>query len=147
MTTFKASQKSDIDYIISMMGQFYAIDEYPFDFELAKLMLHTFIDDQTLGKLWLIYSDGELAGYVILTYVFSFEYGGKIAFVDELFILPTFRSRGIGRDTIAFIKQQADKLLLKLLYLEIEPHNTKAQKLYIAANFEPHNRNLMRYKL
>ncbi len=146
MTTFKEAHKSDIEAIVSMMEQFYAIDHYPFDNELTRKMLQTFIEDGHLGKLWLIYSNENLAGYIVLTFVFSFEYGGKIAFVDELFIMPAFRSRGIGRDAIDFIKREADKLLLKVLYLEIEPHNTTAQKLYIAANFESHSRNLMRYK-
>ena len=146
MTSFKEADKFDIDAIIAMMRQFYAIDHYPFDCDLTRTMLHTFIDDKHLGKLWLIYSDGNLAGYIVLTFVFSFEYGGKIAFIDELFILSAFRSRGIGRKAIEFLKTAADKLLLKVLYLEIEPHNTTAQKLYIAANFESHSRNLMRYK-
>lgn len=146
MTTFREAQKSDVDAITLMMGAFYAIDQYPFDGELATEMLHTFIEDQHLGKLWLIYADGVLAGYIIITFIFSFEYGGKIAFVDELFISSDFRSQGIGRDAIDFVKREADKLMLKVLYLEIESHNTTAQKLYIAANFESHNRSLMRYK-
>ncbi len=146
MTSFKEADKSDIEAIIAMMREFYAIDHYPFNGDLTRAMLHTLIDDKQLGKLWLIYSDGNLAGYIVLTFVFSFEYGGKIAFIDELFILSAFRSRGLGRKAIEFIKQEADKLLLKVLYLEIERHNTTAQKLYIAANFESHSRNLMRYK-
>ncbi len=146
MTTFKSATMSDVENIALMMQQFYTIDQYPFDVDLARSMLQTFISDPNLGRLWLIYADDELAGYFILTFIFSFEYGGKIAFIDELFILPAFRSRGIGREAVTFLKQLADKLLLKLLYLEVEPHNTTAQKLYIAANFESHHRNLMRYK-
>ena len=146
MTKFEQAGQSDIEAIVSMMDEFYAIDNYPFDAELATLLLRQFISDGTLGKLWLIYFDGNLAGYVVLTFIFSFEYGGKIAFIDELFVLESFRNHGIGKETLAFIRQQADKLLLKLLYLEIEPHNTKAQKLYIAADFKPHPRKLMRFQ-
>lgn len=110
-------------------------------------MFHEFITNEHLGKAWLIYADNEIAGYVILTYIFSFEYGGKIAFVDELFIKESARGKGIGKETIQFIQRESPKLSLKLLYLEVENHNENAQKLYLAHDFEFHNRKLMKYKI
>lgn len=147
MTTFKPIEISDIEIITAMMQDFYAIDNYPIDVEATKKMFHEFITNEHLGKAWLIYSDNEIAGYVILTYIFSFEYGGKIAFVDELFIKESARGKGIGKETIQFIQRESPKLSLKLLYLEVENHNENAQKLYLAHDFEFHNRKLMKYKI
>ena len=130
-----------------MMQDFYAIDNYPMDVEVAKNLFHEFITHEHLGKSWLIYSENEIVGYIILTFIFSFEYGGKIAFVDELFIKETARGRGIGKEAIQFIQREVPKLSLKLLYLEVEPHNENAQKLYLAHDFELHNRKLMKYKV
>lgn len=42
---------------------------------------------------------------------------------------------------------EVPKLSLKLLYLEVETHNENAQKLYLAHDFELHNRKLMKYKI
>ena len=147
MTTFKPLEISDISIIIQMMQDFYAIDNYPIDVEVAKNLFHEFISNENLGKSWLIYSENEIVGYIILTFIFSFEYGGKIAFVDELFIKETARGKGIGKEAIQFIQAEVPKLSLKLLYLEVEPHNENAQKLYLAHDFELHNRKLMKYKV
>ena len=147
MTTFKPLEIVDIEIITQMMQDFYAIDNYPMDVEVAKTLFEEFIPNENLGKSWLIYSENEIVGYIILTFIFSFEYGGKIAFVDELFIKETARGKGIGKEAIQFIQREVPKLSLKLLYLEVEPHNENAQKLYLAHDFELHNRKLMKYKV
>lgn len=147
MTTFKPLEISDISIITKMMQDFYAIDNYPMDVEVAKKLFQEFISNEHLGKSWLMYSENEIVGYIILTFIFSFEYSGKIAFVDELFIKETARGKGIGKEAIQFIQAEVPKLSLKLLYLEVEPHNENAQKLYLAHDFELHNRKLMKYKV
>ena len=147
MTTFKPLEITDISTITQMMQDFYAIDNYPMDVEVAKNLFQEFISNEHLGKSWMIYSENEIVGYIILTFIFSFEYGGKIAFVDELFIKETARGKGIGKEAIQFIQAEVPKLSLKLLYLEVEPHNENAQKLYLAHDFELHNRKLMKYKV
>ena len=147
MTTFKPLEKVDISTITQMMQDFYAIDNYPMDVEKSKKLFQEFITNENLGKSWLIFSENEIVGYIILTFIFSFECGGKIAFVDELFIKETTRGKGIGKEAIQFIQREVPKLSLKLLYLEVEPHNENAQKLYLAHDFELHNRKLMKYKI
>ena len=147
MTTFKPLEIADIEIITQMMQDFYAIDNYPMDIEVAKTLFQEFISNEHLGKSWLIYSENEIVGYMIITFIFSFEYGGKIAFVDELFIKETARGKGIGKDAIQFIQAEVPNLSLKLIYLEVEPHNENAQKLYLAHDFELHNRKLMKYKV
>lgn len=147
MITFKPLEISDISIITKMMQDFYAIDNYPMDVEVAKKLFQEFISNEHLGKSWLMYSENEIVGYIILTFIFSFEYGGKIAFVDELFIKETARGKGFGKEAIQFIQREVPKLSLKLLYLEVEPHNENAQKLYLAHDFELHNRKLMKYKV
>ena len=86
MIQFKPLVISDIDIIVKMMQEFYAIDNYPIDTTISKSLFKEFIDDKNLGKAWLILSDNEIVGYVILTFIFSFEYQGKIAFLDELYL-------------------------------------------------------------
>ena len=147
MINFQPLELSQIEIITSMMQDFYAIDNYPIDIGTTKKLFQEFIADKNLGKCWLIYREGEFAGYVILTFIFSFEYKGRIAFLDELYLKETNRGKGIGKIAIDFIKEQAIVLNVKLIYLEVENHNEKAQKLYLANGFEIHNRKILKYKL
>lgn len=147
MIQFKPLVISDIDIIVKMMQEFYAIDNYPIDIEISKSLFNEFIADKNLGKSWLILNEDEIVGYVILTFIFSFEYQGKIAFLDELYLTKQARGKGIGGQTVSFVKDKSTELGLKLIYLEIENHNQNAQKLYIANGFELHNRKLMAHKI
>ena len=142
--TFKPIRATDIDKTVSMMQDFYAIDNYPIDPAVSKSLLMEFLENESLGKGWLILNDAELIGYVILTFVFSFEYKGRIAFLDELYISPAGRGKGIGKQTVDFIREQALDLSINVIYLEIEGHNTIAQNLYLSKDFTVHNRKLMK---
>ena len=144
--TYRPIEHSDIEILVSMMESFYAIDGYPIDVEKSKKLFSQFIEGPHLGKAWLILKEEYPIGYVILTFVFNFEYGGTIAFVDELYLSESSRGHGIGKDCMAFVKRQAEQLSLKLLYLEVEDHNANAQKLYLSAGFQFHNRLTMKYK-
>lgn len=144
---FKPFEAADAPAVIALMEQFYAIDGYPIDAAVSKGLFFEFIENETLGRGWVIVADGKPVGYVILTFVFSFEYAGRIAFLDELFVSETMRGQGIAKQALDFISTEAKALSVKIIYLEIEPHNTAAKKLYLAKNFKEHKRGLMQLKL
>lgn len=146
MITFQPLESSQIESITQMMCDFYAIDNYPIDVADTRILFQEFIADENLGKSWLIFDDDEIVGYVILTFVFSFEYKGRLAFLDELYIKESARGKGIGKKTIAFLKEQVSYLNVKMMYLEVESHNQNAQKLYLAHDFVFHNRKIMKHK-
>ena len=146
MVSFQSSPILEIDIILKMMKEFYAIDNYPIDLEVSRKLFEEFISNKNLGQSWLIYSENEIVGYVILTYIFSIEYKGGLAFLDELFIKKDFRGKGIGQQTIKFIKTEAEKSNVKMMYLEVENHNEIAQNLYLTNNFLIHNRKIMKFK-
>ncbi len=144
MIEFHALKTSDIEIIFKMMEDFYAIDNYPIDAATTKQLFKTFIDDENLGQCWLISYKNNIVGYVILTYIFSFEYKGKIAFLDELFLNEKARGKGIGKVALEFVHNQAIQKNLKIMYLEIESHNEVARNLYSTNDFVLHNRLLMK---
>ncbi|WP_445712418.1 GNAT family N-acetyltransferase [Flavobacterium sp.] len=147
MITFSSLQTNQIDIITVMMKDFYAIDNYPIDVATSEKLFQEFIADSKLGKAWLIQDEKEILGYLILTFVFSFEYKGKIAFLDELYIKASHRGKGIGKKAIQFIKEQATIYNFKIIYLEVENHNENAQKLYLSNGFETHNRKILKHAI
>ncbi len=127
---FKAATRESIPEILHLMQQFNALYHYPFDPAERRALLSGFLENLELGRLWLIEADGTSAGYVVLAFGFSFEYHGRDAFIDELFIAENFRDRGIGGKTLDFIALQAKELQIKTLHLEVENTNEKARHLY-----------------
>lgn len=142
-STFRSFTFQDIPEILTMMQEFNAIDDYPFDKGERTENLNLLIANETFGKLWLIEFDEKIAGYMFLGFGFSFEFKGRDAFVDELFIRPEFQGKGLGKDAIAFITSEAKRLGIKVLHLEAERHNERGLNLYRKNGFKDHNRFLM----
>jgi ribosomal protein S18 acetylase RimI-like enzyme len=101
------------------------------------------VDDPSLGRIWLIYSDETAIGYVVLTFGFSLEYHGRDAFIDELFLLEAYRGQGIGSKIMQFALDACPALGIHALHLEVEPDNQAGLRLYRKHGFEKHDRHLM----
>ncbi len=78
--------------------------------------------------------EGETpVGYGLLAKSFSQEAGGKVIWIEELYLRPEARGRGLGREFFAF----AETLGASRLRLEVEPDNARAIKLYEALGYTP----------
>lgn len=81
---------------------------------------------------YIIVCDGEVAGYALVAYYASQEYGGKIALFDELFIKPALRGLGIGKKVFELVESSG----AVAVRLEVEKGNLRAMKLYHELGYE-----------
>ncbi len=102
---------------------------------------------EPLARAWLIYANGRAIGYLILTLGYSVEYGGRDGFIDDLYLAPEVRGRGVGRRLVAFALTQAAELGIRTLHLEVETDNARATRIYREAGFEETGRRLMRRRI
>jgi len=129
--------------VLEMQEKFYAIDHYPFNANKAKLVLQHFLASPDLGRIWLLRLEEQFIGYLALTFCYSFEFGGRIAFLDEFFIQEAFRHQGLGSQALTYVLAEATNLELKVLHLEAERHNIAGKALYHKFGFKDHDRHLL----
>jgi diamine N-acetyltransferase len=115
----------------------------PFDETELRECLNEFLAHPEYGRVWLIEIDGKVGGYVILTLGYSFEYRGRDAFIDELYIEPEFRRRGYGRQAMEFVAERARELGVAAVHLEVDRGNEAGMTLYHRAGYVDHERYLM----
>ena len=138
---------SDIDQLLVLIQDFYQHFDYPY-IELEKrLTLEDLFERPTAGRIYLIQKEQKIVGYVFLSFYFSIEFGGRTAFIDELFVLPGYRGQGIGSKVINLIEQKCLELNLKAIHLESERTNEGATALYLKLGFVDYDRRLMTKKL
>ncbi len=143
MTNFKLATYTDSEEILQLMKDFYSIDSYPFDRNRNQKNLQKLIDNTQFGRLWMIYVDDIVVGYICATFGFSFEYGGQDAFIDEFFIKSDYRNQGIGRKAMEFVEQELTKLGIEAVHLEVERHNEKGNRLYTKQGYQDKGRFLL----
>ena len=133
--------------ILEMMAEFNAIDDYPFDRTSRRRDLEHFLANRMLGRLWTIMLGQRIVGYLVLSFGFSFEYGGRDAFIDEFFIRERFRNQGIGSQVMPIVEGLAGKLGVKALHLEVEPHNVEGRRVYEKSGYRGNERILLSKRL
>lgn len=140
--TFRLAGEPDLETLIGFMRQFYAIDAYPFDEQAARRALREFLAEPLFGRAWVIEVGAVPVGYLVLTLGYSLEFHGRDAFIDELFVEPSYRHQGIGKQAMLFAETACCELGVHALHLEVERHNAAAQRLYRQSGFEDHDRFL-----
>ena len=141
--TFKDVTAADLDTLVPLMGAYYEFDDIPFDAAKARKAVIGLLENDSLGKAWLISQGNAIAGYVVITYDYGLESGGREAFIDELYLKADHRGQGIGRKTILFLERFCASVGVRTLLLGVEPENTEAQAFYQAVGFEDRRLRMM----
>lgn len=145
--SFRMATDDDIERILAFMRDFYAIDAYPFDDQIARRALTDLIHTPAFGRVWLIDVDETPVGYLVLTLGYSLEYHGRDAFIDELYIQAGQRGKGIGTQVMTFVEGACRELGAHAMHLEVERGNIAGQRLYRKAGFDGADRYLLTKRL
>jgi ribosomal protein S18 acetylase RimI-like enzyme len=139
--------KDDLEQIISMLVDFYAEEGYPVDRAEISRVLSRLIEDRELGRLWLVVDAGAVVGYVAICFGYSLEYHGRDAFVDDLYLRPEARGKGLGTRVLEVVEPACRALGVRTLHLEVERDNSAAQALYRRRGFRDNDRLLLSKRL
>lgn len=93
-----------------------------------------------LARGWLLFSDSKPktpAGYMLASLTWSNEFGGRVAWLEEIHIQPEFRRQGLGRKAISSALEELKKEGALGFRLEVAPANSEAAELYRRMGFSP----------
>ncbi len=147
--TFRPATYDDEANLLRMMRELAEQEPgaYYFDEPVVRPVLREFLANPNLGRVWIFSEDAVPAGYIVLTLGYSFEHHGRDAFLDELYVEPQCRRRGIARQALQFVEEQARKMGVQALHLEVDHGNDPALELYRRSGYEDHGRYLMTKRL
>jgi ribosomal protein S18 acetylase RimI-like enzyme len=142
MTRLEEITRDTLKTLLELMREYYAHDRLEFDRDKAERAVIGMVQIAQ-GRIWLILEDDTVMGYVVLIWSYSLEYGGLAAELDELYLKPEARGRGIGREALRQFLEFCRSAGVVLLRLETEPDNEAARGFYKALGFEVVERRFM----
>lgn len=92
-------------------------------------------EEYALG--FLFEREGEAVGYALCAVTYSREAGGKVLWIEEVYVNGACRGAGIGGEFFRFIEGYARERGFARLRLETEPSNVRARALYARHGFCP----------
>jgi ribosomal protein S18 acetylase RimI-like enzyme len=87
------------------------------------------------GCAYLIGPPRAPIGYIVMTFGWSVAFGGLDAFIDELYIRPGVRGRGIASEALVALPRALAGGGLRAIHLDVDTANTAAINLYRRAGF------------
>ena len=142
-TAIRRATPDDGPRLIELMAHFYAEEGYAFNRQSTRKALAALMADERFGAVWTFRRHEEVVGYLVVTFGFSLEFGGRNAFVDELFVLEEHRGQGFGTRALRVAATHCRRWGIAALHLEVEDGNDQAEALYTRKGFRTHSRRLM----
>lgn len=126
-----------LDKLDALVAAFHAEEGIDLPAEDRRAGLKPLLDGIPHGAAYLIGPARAPIGYLVVTFGWSLEFGGLDGFVDEIYVRPGVRGRGIASETLQTLPRALAGAGLKALHLEVNRTADRTQRLYKKAGFEP----------
>ena len=105
--------------------------------------LQPLLEGSPYGVAYLLGPARAPIGYVIVTFGWSVEFGGLDAFIDEIYIRPAIRGRGVGSDVLIALPKALADAGIRAFHLEVDREDAAAQRLYSRTGFAARDRFML----
>ena len=143
----RLGNESDLDALLDLLGQFALEAGTALPKQHLEAALVPMLQGIELGEIWVLENTQELIGYLVIGWGWGIESGGKEALIDEVFIKPSHRNQGLGRQLVEHALAHAKQQGAKTVFLETEKSNPESRKLYVDLGFEIEESIWMREQL
>lgn len=97
MIHFKIAEAADTATVANLLGQLFEEVEHALEAEEIASFFAEIDSDDTHSTLLALDDDGDAVGIITLAESLSIYAGGRIGVVNELYVVPEYRSEGVGK--------------------------------------------------
>lgn len=126
----KRASKDDVPLLLSLMEEFYTESGYELDRAVATAAFESLLADDSFGYVWIIQDRDQDVGHLVLTLKFTMEHAGIIACIDDLYVRPAHRNRGLSTGALLQVRSFCESSGIRALTVEVAPDNGPAQTVY-----------------
>lgn len=124
----RRADSEDRDQLDGLIERFYCIDNHEFDRARVDAGLNPLLGGDEYRQVWVAAEGDLLAGYVVVTWSWSLESGGRDCILDELYVES--RGGGVGALLLSHAMSEARKAGATAMFLETEAPNDGARRFY-----------------
>ncbi|MEM8773378.1 MAG: GNAT family N-acetyltransferase [Pseudomonadota bacterium] len=143
MTRLTLATPDDLDRLLPLVEAFHSEMKLEQDDETRRAALVPLLEGSPHGCVYLAGPSRAPVGYVAVCFGWSIEFGGLDGFVDELYIRPGVRGRGIGTEILTNLPRTLADAGLRVLHLEVDREDSETVALYEKLRFERRERYML----
>ena len=128
-TVIRKMIREDKNTIVDMMRVFYASPAVFTDGsdEIFEADVENCVNDSPYLEGFVFEEDGEIQGYGMIAKSFSTEFGKPCSWIEDLYVKPEYRGRGIGSKSFEYLEQNYTDCIFRL---EVEEEDERAIHVY-----------------
>ena len=135
-----------LDRLVALCAAFHEEEGITQSDDQRRAALGPLVEGLPYGAVYLIGPPRAPIGYIVICFGWSVEFGGLDAIIDELYIRPGVRGRGIASEALIALPKALSGAGLRAIHLEVDQDNEKAIKLYRRAGFSARDRYMFMSK-
>jgi GNAT superfamily N-acetyltransferase len=130
--TIRRAAPADIPRLLALVRRYWDFEGISgFAALRIELVLQQLLAERSaLGAVWVAETGGTLVGYLIVVLLMSVEHQGLTGEIDEFFVLPEARSRGVGAQLLAAAETALAERGCTRLQLQLGGGNARARAFY-----------------
>jgi GNAT superfamily N-acetyltransferase len=129
--------EEDTDRVLALVAAFHAERGIDSDPEARREAVAPLLGGSQLGAVWLIGPRRAPVGYIAITFGWSIAAGGMTGRVDEFYIRPAVRGRGMGTEALLGLCKAMREAGLITLDLPVAEDETRLQGFARRCRFAP----------
>ena len=131
MPEIRKATVQDVPDLLILVEQYWAFESIAgFDRRRLSVQLERLVSEKHLGGGWIARNGTTPVGYLLAVYVFSLEKFGLTAELDEFFVVPQYRSQGIGASLLQTAEDTFFRAECTNASLQLSQGNNAARAFY-----------------
>lgn len=136
MTALTLARPDDLDRLLPLVAAFHAEQGIDQQDETRRTAIAPLLEGSPHGAIYLVGPKRAPIGYVVISFGWSLAFAGLDGFLDEIYIRPGVRGRGIGTEILSSLPRALSGAGLRALHLEVRRDDAGARALYEKMRFE-----------
>ena len=137
LTEIKLATFMDIESILELLRMQFMEHGIEVDTNHLRDSIIHILNHAELGAILLAMKETHFLGCAVLSFTWTLEHGGKSAWLDELYVVPDQRNKGIGENLLDSALLEAKKQGCVAVDLEVDEGHRRAENLYRRNEFQP----------
>lgn len=132
---FREIRESDREIYYDFVDKFYHTDAVnaPVPPDNYEITFNEILRSDMYLKGYIFEYEGTPCGFALLSKTFSQEAGGLSVTIEEIYLEPKYRGKGMGTSFFEFLKREIPAMRFRI---EVEDDNEGAKRLYERMGFE-----------
>ena len=140
------AKPEDLDKVLTLVAAFHEEMEINSSEDSRRAAIEPLLNGSPYGAVYLVGPTRAPIGYTVVTFSWSVEFGGMDGYMDELYIRPPVRKRGIATEVLIALPKTLAEAGIKALHLEVDREDEDSHRLYARTRFKERERYMLMTK-